>query len=188
VNKKFLTEPRSIEKVFPMLSGTLFKRGIDCAFNGKQNQVFIFSGNKCAIIQYVPGSDHSTKGDVIKGPFPINQKFTQLQGTRFEYDIDAAIRYTEKYVYLFKKEKCIQLNYLTGEHYGERRIHECFPFLVGTVFETGIDAAFASNDTGNAYIFKGKHYVRINVAERDGKAMGNFIVSSRIRFIGDIWN
>jgi hypothetical protein len=189
VKKEFLSGPIPITKVFPMLCHSKFEGGIGCAFHGGKNHVFIFRGKQFAEIQYTPVNDqHSTTKGKIFHNCSITERFPKLKGTWFENDIDAAIRYTEKDVYLFKKNKCIRLDYLSGVPGGEHRIHETFPFLVGTVFETGIDAAFASNDKGEGYIFKGKHYVRINVAEREGKALTDFIVSRKIRFIKDIWN
>jgi hypothetical protein len=114
--------------------------------------------------------------------------FPRLRGTSFENGIDAAFKYRGNDVFLFKKDRCIRLNYLTGITVeSEKPIRESFPCLVGTIFETGIDAAFASHDTGEAYIFKGRYFVRINAVQRGSEAIGDFIVGRRIRFIADVW-
>ncbi|MCI05380.1 albumin-2-like, partial [Trifolium medium] len=90
--------------------------------------------------------------------------FPKLKGTFFENGIDAAIRSTGEDVFLFKGKKYIRINYLTRKIGHERYIRDGFPSLAGTVFEKGIDAAFASHIKDEAYIFKGEYYARINIA------------------------
>jgi hypothetical protein len=99
--------------------------------------------------------------------------FLRLRGTSFENGIDAAFKYTDLDVFLFKRDTCICLNYSTRNLVGrERPIHEVFPCLVGTVFE--------------AHIFKGRHYAHINATQRDSP-IGYFIVGGKIRFRKDAW-
>ncbi|KAK2366842.1 hypothetical protein QL285_080179 [Trifolium repens] len=180
--KSIVNGPRHIENVFPILRNTPFRRRIDCTFNGDENEIFIFSRNLCAKIRY------TAEGRLLNVPISITRMFPRLRGTSFENGIDAAFKYRGNDVFLFKKDRCIRLNYITGITVeSEKPIRESFPCLVGTIFETGIDAAFASHDTGEAYIFKGRYFVRINAVQRGSEAIGDFIVGRRIRFIADVW-
>jgi hypothetical protein len=184
--KTILQGPHPIERFFPMLSETPFKRRIDCAFNGSENTVVIFCRKLCAKIRYTP---RSIEGILIKGPRLIthNEMFPRLRGTSFCNGIDAAIRYGTD-VFLFKGVNYIRLNYFTSEPTQEQEeICKGFPYLVGTVFENGIDAAFASHVVDEAYIFKDIYYARIDVAQRYSEDISDFFIGGRIRYIRDVW-
>ncbi|XP_062016190.1 uncharacterized protein LOC133732622 [Rosa rugosa] len=168
-NDKVLKGPLLICDGFPSLTGTAFaEHGIDCAFashNG--NEAFIFSGNLCALIDYAP----DTKNDkIIKGPMTIRAMFPFFKGTVFESGIDAAFESTRKYeAYLFKDNQYARINYgsdstTLGNIITSNVTAVNFPSLKNTIFESGIDAAFASHKTDQAYLFKGDTYTRINFA------------------------
>ncbi|QCE05058.1 Hemopexin-like repeat [Vigna unguiculata] len=73
-----------------------------------------------------------------------------------------------KEVYLFKGNKYGRIAYDSKQLVGTiRNISDGFPVLKGTIFENGIDACFASHKEGQAYLFKGEKYVRINFTPGD---------------------
>ncbi|KAL6012335.1 hypothetical protein ACLOJK_002822 [Asimina triloba] len=165
-NDRVVNGPLLICDGYPSLTGTAFaEHGIDCAFGSyDKNEAFIFSGNLCARINYAPGT---TNDWIIKGPMTIAKMFSFFKGTAFESGIDAAFESTAKYeAYLFKGDKYALINYSSnGSHLiAIRGISEGYPSLRGTIFESGIDAAFASHSYNEAYIFKGDSYAVINFA------------------------
>ncbi|KOM24688.1 hypothetical protein LR48_Vigan2430s000100 [Vigna angularis] len=89
--------------------------------------------------------------------------FPVLKNTVFADGIDSAFRSTEgKEVYLFKGNKYVRIAYDSKQLVGNiRNISDGFPVLYGTIFESGIDACFASHVESEAYLFKGDKYVRI---------------------------
>ncbi|PNX73732.1 albumin-2, partial [Trifolium pratense] len=146
---------------FKVLAGTPFENGIDCAFENQHREAFIFSGNHCAKITYAP--DHPHKPKILSGPKTIANMFTCLRGKSFEHGIDAAIRIHGKKVLLFKGNVYAQMDYHTNKLYSNHYIRNGFKSLVGTVFESGIDAAFKSDKKEEAYIFKNEYYARVSI-------------------------
>ncbi|CAL5076046.1 unnamed protein product [Urochloa decumbens] len=149
---------------FPSLSGTAFgEYGIDCAFNSKfGNEAFIFSGNLCAHIDYAPGTKKVT---ILNGPMTITTMFPFFNGTVFADSIDAAFTSTVLHkAYLFKDDSYALINYNSKTCEAIRKIRDGFNGLRDTMFESGIEAAFASHRTDEAYIFKGDKYALINFA------------------------
>ena len=158
---KILTNLRLISSGFPSLAGTPFARpGIDCSFDTEASEAYIFSNKYCAYIDYAPGT---TNDKILSGPFTIAEMFPVLKNTVFENGIDSAFRSTRgKEVYLFKGNKYVRIAYDTKQLVGSiRNISDGFPVLKGTIFESGIDACFASHVQSEAYLFKGEKYVRI---------------------------
>ncbi|BAT96662.1 hypothetical protein VIGAN_08363700 [Vigna angularis var. angularis] len=159
---KILTNLRSISSGFPSLAGTPFaEAGIDCSFDTEASEAYVFSGNLCAYIDYAPGT---TNDKILAGPTTIAEMFPVLRDTVFADGIDSAFRSTRgKEVYLFKGNKYVRIAYDSKQLVGNiRNIGDGFPVLKGTVFESGIDACFASHKEPEAYLFKGDKYVRIN--------------------------
>jgi hypothetical protein len=164
-----------------MLAKMPFENVIDCAFNTDHNEAFIFSGEECAKIDYA-------RSKLLRGPVKITEMFPCLERTSLRKGgIDAAIRSTEKYVFLFKGKKYARIDYDDPTYYviSYQTIRGGFRSLVGTVFEFGIDAAFSSHVKHEAYIFKGEYYARINFAPHT--ISGDFIVGGRIKRIKDDW-
>ncbi|KAJ0856070.1 putative Hemopexin-like domain superfamily [Helianthus annuus] len=165
-NDRVVNGPHLICDSFPSLGGTAFaEHGIDCAFTTHyRNECFIFSGNLCAKIDYAPG----TKNDkILKGPMSIFKMFSFLKGTVFETGVDAAFESSTKdEAYLFKGNKYALINYSDNKPrlFHIKDIGEGYPSLKGTIFDKGIDAAFASHRSNEAYIFKGDTYALINFA------------------------
>ncbi|BAT96651.1 Albumin-2 protein [Vigna angularis] len=158
---KILTSLRLISSGFPSLAGTPFAEpGIDCSFDTEASEAYVFSGNLCAYIDYAPGT---TNDKILAGPTTIAQMFPVLKNTVFADGIDSAFRSTEgKEVYLFKGNKYVRIAYDSKQLVGNiRNISDGFPVLYGTIFESGIDACFASHVESEAYLFKGDKYVRI---------------------------
>lgn len=178
---EILDGPVHIVDGFPVLAKTPFENGIDCAFETDHNEAFIFSGNQCARIDYAP---HSTNARIISGPTTITTIFSCLRGTTLENGVDAAIRSVNKHVYLFKGDEYYCIDYQSERVVTNHYIRNGFPSLVGTVFESGIDASFASHVKDEAYIFKGNYYARINVAPGTND---DYIVGGRIKRILDDW-
>lgn len=97
----------------------------------------------------------------------ISKMLPALKGTVFETGIDAAFESSRKdEAYLFKGNLYALLNYSDDNHElsNIKDISEGFPSLKGTIFDKGIDAAFASHRFNEAYIFKGDTYALINFA------------------------
>ncbi|KAM7486059.1 hypothetical protein LguiA_002068 [Lonicera macranthoides] len=136
---------------------------IDCAFNfNMQEKAFIFTTDQCLLINYAP----DTTDDVIKGPMSIGDFFPSLINTIFATGIDAAFTSSEENkVYIFRSNIYILLNFVSGDIIGgPKKITDGFYSLKDTIFEHGIDAAFASSQDDEAYIFKGDQYALINFA------------------------
>ncbi|GLT51092.1 hypothetical protein SLA2020_245290 [Shorea laevis] len=91
--------------------------------------------------------------------------FPFFKGTVFENGIDAAFRSTVRNeAYLFKGNQYALINYNSKTQIAIRYLNQGFYSLIGTIFESGIEAAFASHRTNEAYIFKGDQYALINFA------------------------
>ncbi|KAH7866208.1 hypothetical protein Vadar_017078 [Vaccinium darrowii] len=158
--------PLLICEGFPSLADTAFaEHGIDCAFGSHEwNEAFIFTGNLCALINYAPGT---TDDKIIRGPMTISAMFDFFKGTVFEKGVDAAFEATQTgEAYLFRGDQYALINYgYDNPHLiAIRPIKEGFPSLEDTIFASGIEAAFASHRTDEAYIFKGDTYALINFA------------------------
>ncbi|KAL6012366.1 hypothetical protein ACLOJK_002853 [Asimina triloba] len=165
-NDRVVNGPLLICDGYPSLVGTAFAEyGIDCAFGCyDENEAFIFSGDLCARINYAP---HSKNDWIIEGPITIAKMFSFFEGTVFESGIDSAFESSRRYeAYLFRDDLYALINYSSnGSHLiAVRSISEGYPSLRGTIFERGIDAAFASHMEDEAYLFKGDSYARINFA------------------------
>lgn len=160
---KVLNGPHLICDSFPSLRNTAFAEyGLDCAFGSHDSkEAYIFTGNLCARINYAP----RTKDDyIIKGPMTIAQMFPFFKGTGFDNGVDAAFESSTKYeAYVFKGNRYALINYkeprLIG---GPKKITDGFYSLKGTIFESGMEAAFASHTSKEAYLFKGDQYALIN--------------------------
>lgn len=155
---KLLNGPLHLPAGFKSLDDTIFGTyGIDCAFDTHNHEAFIFYENICALINFAP---HTSNDKIISGPQKISDAFPFFKGTVFENGIDAAFRSTEeKEVYLFKGDQYARIDY--GKNYLVQSIKKTtagFPCFTGTVFENGVDAAFASHRTNEAYLFKGDYY------------------------------
>ncbi|KAF5952132.1 hypothetical protein HYC85_010076 [Camellia sinensis] len=164
-NDKRLNGPLFICDGYSSLAGTAFAEyGIDCAFGShNRDEAFIFSGNLCAQINYAPGT---TNDKIIKGPMTITAMFPFFKGTVFKNGVDAAFEATTEYeAYLFKDNQYALINYGSNSHrIAIRTITQGFASLKNTMFESGIDAAFASHRTNEAYLFKKDYYALINFA------------------------
>ncbi|XVF04044.1 hypothetical protein REPUB_Repub05bG0046900 [Reevesia pubescens] len=166
---KVINGPLLICSGYYSLIGTAFgEHGIDCAFDidSGTTEAFIFSSNLCAHIDYAPGT---TKDRILKGPMKITAFFPFFRGTVFENSIDAAFKAKAKNeAYLFKGDQYALLNFGDSKNPGHliamRKISEGFYSLKNTIFESGIDAAFASHRDKEAYLFKGDQYALINYA------------------------
>ncbi|CAL5203252.1 unnamed protein product [Lathyrus oleraceus] len=161
---KLLNGPLPLPAGFKSLDGTVFGTyGVDCAFDTDNDEAFIFYENFTALINYAP---HTYNDKIISGPKKISDMFPFFKGTVFENGIDAAFRSTkEKEVYLFKGDLYARIDY--GKNYlvqSIKNISTGFPCFTGTVFENGVDAAFASHRTNEAYFFKGDYYALVKIS------------------------
>ncbi|KAI9075509.1 hypothetical protein K1719_016142 [Acacia pycnantha] len=175
---KIMNGPLLICDGFRSLAGTAFgEYGIDCAFDTDGTEAFIFCGKLCAYIDYAPGT---TDGEILHGPITISSMFPFFKGTVFENGIDAAIRATaSNEAYLFKGDQYAHINYSLKTKIAFHHINEGFHGLKGTIFESGIEAAFASHRKDEAYIFKQEKYAIINFSSL-GSAAG-------VKKIVDYW-
>lgn len=147
---------------------------INAAFrSSRKDEVYMFFKKEYARINYAPGT---TNDKVLNGPLLISDGFPSLRGTAFgENGIDCA--FTTHYrneCFIFHGNLCAKIDYAPGTTNdkilkGPSTISEMFPALKGTVFETGVDAAFESSRKDEAYIFKGNLYALINYSDDDPK-------------------
>ncbi|KAL6647853.1 hypothetical protein ACP70R_015290 [Stipagrostis hirtigluma subsp. patula] len=144
---------------------------IDSAFRSTEtNEAYIFIQEEYVLEDYAPGS---TGDEIVNGPHYIGNSFYSLVGTPFaEYGIDAAFSYngSTTEAFIFCGNICAKINYKPGSTTdwiieGPKTIKQMFPFLKGTQFERGIDAAFQSTKNGEAYLFKGSDYALIDYSK-----------------------
>lgn len=161
---RILNGPETIGNGFPYLKDTIFASGIDAAFTAStKNEAYIFRSNIYALINF-------DEGKIIQGPKLITDSFYSLKNTIFAKGIDAAFTSsTENEAYLFRGNQYALINFAPGttDDYiiqGPKKIIDSFDSLKGTIFENGLDAAFSSSRTDEAYIFKGDTYALINFA------------------------
>lgn len=137
----------------------------------RKNEVYMFIKGEYALVDYAPGS---TGDRIINGPHFIGSSFNSLVGTAFaEYGIDAAFGChdnDDNEAMIFCGNLCARINYAprtTNDWIikGPKTIRQMFPFFIGTNFERGIDAAFESSVTGEAYLFKGQDYALIDYSK-----------------------
>jgi hypothetical protein len=178
---EILKGPLHIVAGFPFLAGTPFEYGIDCAFETIHNEAYIFSGNHCSKIRY----DHH-QAKILTGPKKIASMFTCLRGTAYEHGIDAAIRTHDHMVLLFKGNAYALMDFHTDHVHANHYIRTGFKTLVGTVFESGVDAAFKSDKKDEAYIFKNQYFACINIDH--GHPFGGHLLGGRVKRIHDNWS
>ncbi|CAI8609929.1 unnamed protein product [Vicia faba] len=182
--KDIIKGPCLISDGFPMVAKMSAENVIDCAFNTHHNEAFFFFEKQCEKIDYAPDS---TKSELLSGPTSIIEAFPCLDHTVHKDGIDAAFLSTRKNVYLFKGHRYTRIDYVHPDYaiIVYRTIRKGFGSLLGTVFESGIDAAFSSHVKHEAYIFRGEYYARINFGP--DTLDGDFIVGGRIKRIKDDW-
>jgi hypothetical protein len=165
--KDIIVAPKKIVDGFPMFKNTIFANGIDCAFDTKENQTFIFSGNQCAKTDRPP---YSTNARLILGPIPINAMFPCLIGTVFENGIDATMRSTNDLnsrAFIFKGDNWGDLDIYSNHLYYNMKISAAIPKFYGTVFESGVDAALNLHGNKEVYLFKGKYYAHYDFSTQN---------------------
>ncbi|KAL9319422.1 hypothetical protein ACSQ67_015939 [Phaseolus vulgaris] len=158
---KILTNLRLISSGFPSLAGTPFaEQGIDSAFDTEGKEAYVFSTKHCAYIDYAPVQQMTRFSKVLP---QLLKCFPSSKTRVFENGIDSAFESIKgKEVYLFKGNKYTRIDYDSKRLIGNiRNITDGFTRSKGTVFESGIDACFASHEESEAYLFKGNQYVRI---------------------------
>ncbi|KAM7515814.1 hypothetical protein LguiA_005397 [Lonicera macranthoides] len=136
----------------------------DCAFNFNDRlEAFLFTTDHCLQLDYIPGSPRDY---IVKGPISIGDFFPSLKYTIFSTGIDAAFTSSAKdTAYIFRSNIYAVINFVSGNIIeGPKKITDGFYYLKDTIFEHGIDAAFASHRCNEVYLFKGNQYARINLA------------------------
>ncbi|XP_021726596.1 albumin-2-like [Chenopodium quinoa] len=134
--------------------------------SNKQDEAYIFMKNEYMLIDYAPGEKDDK---ILNGPARIGDVFSSLKDTVFaDKGIDCAFASEDEGVsYIFSGNICAK--WLCAPDFpnqkileGLKPIGEMFPYLRGTVFEHGVDAAFDSSVPFEAYLFKDSQYARIN--------------------------
>ncbi|XP_057812748.2 uncharacterized protein LOC131026787 [Cryptomeria japonica] len=138
----------------------------ESAFNfSDTEEAYLFIADQCLLINYAPGT---TDDYIIKGPLSIGDAFTCLKDTIFASGIDAAFTASLKNeAYIFRSNIYAHIRFTRDGGdiiWGPIRITDGFHSLKNTVFENGIDVAFASLRENEAYIFKGDQYALIDFA------------------------
>ncbi|XVF04045.1 hypothetical protein REPUB_Repub05bG0047000 [Reevesia pubescens] len=133
------------------------------------NQVYLFMGNEYLLFNY-------EEDQVIDdGPRLVCCGFNSLIGTAFgESGIECAIDIDYEHsteAFIFCENLTAHIDYANDKVIRDNMvIRQLFPFLVGTVFENHIDAAFTAKESEaeppkSAYLFKGDHYALINYGQ-----------------------
>jgi hypothetical protein len=159
---RLISGPVRISDGFPMFENTLFKNGIDGSFDNDGNETFFFSGDQCARVDFAPETGDSR---LLMGPIAITAMFPSLDDkTPFAKGLNAAVRSNVgKIVFLFSGAQVGSFDYESRRLEQTRSIADAFPQFVGTVFESGLDAAFNTHDRNEVYIFKGEYYAHFNL-------------------------
>ncbi|KAL9329735.1 hypothetical protein ACSQ67_004738 [Phaseolus vulgaris] len=167
-------------------------RYIDAAFRSSTtNEVYFFLIDKCVRVYYTPGQERQTDDKFLTDLCWTGYGFPSLSNSPFaSCGIRCAFDTEGNEAYIFSGNMGVRLDYandkvLTGI---ERRIGDMFPVLddtrvsgwhrlafessrekkftylreISTIFEDGIDAAFASHKENQAYLFKGENYALMN--------------------------
>ncbi|XP_057543305.1 albumin-2-like [Amaranthus tricolor] len=110
-----------------------------------------------------PGTYNDT---ILYGPAKVNQ-YSSLKGTIFgDKGIDCTFPSKEGVAFIFSDNLCAKWSYglkipKNKLLVGPSPIEEVFPYLKGTVFANGLDAAFETSRPYEVYLFKGDKYARI---------------------------
>ncbi|CAL5185095.1 unnamed protein product [Lathyrus oleraceus] len=133
--------------------------------SSRHNEAYIFINDKYVLLDYAPGT---TNDKILHGPVLVSEGFKSLAPTIFgSYPIDCAFDTDNNEAFLFHENFCAHINYAPFSGVdklisGPKKIVDMFPFFKGTVFESGIDAAYKSTRGKEAYLFKGDQYARID--------------------------
>lgn len=134
---KIIQGPKLITDSFYSLKDTIFENGIEAAFtSSRQNEAYIFRGDKYALIDFAPGT---TEDKIIQGPKKITESFDSLKDTIFKNGLDAAFSSSrENEAYIFKGNTYALINFAPGstEDYiiqGPKNITESFHSLEGVI-------------------------------------------------------
>ncbi|XP_028091454.1 uncharacterized protein LOC114291780 [Camellia sinensis] len=134
--------------------------------SSRTNEAYIFMQDECVLLEYAPSSTYEK---VLHGPVLFCHGYPSLTGTAFaEHGIDCAFgSHNENEASIFSGNLCAQINYTPGTTNdniikGPMTITAMFPSFKGTVFESGVDAAFESTKRYEAYLFKENQYAYIN--------------------------
>ncbi|XP_045810372.1 albumin-2-like [Trifolium pratense] len=177
--KEIMTGPRKIVEGFPMLKDTIFENGIDCAFDTtRNNETFIFSGNQCVKTT----APQSTNARLLSGPMLITAMFPTLIGTGFENGIESSTRSinNDTTINLFKGDELVVFDMYSNSLVDRMKISAHYRIFVGTVFESGIDAAFNTHVKDEVIVFKGQYYAHYNIRT-------NQFLNGYIKRIHDYW-
>ncbi|KAJ1432402.1 Hemopexin-like repeat [Sesbania bispinosa] len=146
---------------------------INAAFrSSRKNEAYIFMRNECALMNYAPAT---TDDWIVNGPLLICEGFPSLIGTPFvEYGIDCAFDTDDNEAFIFCGNLCAYIDYAPRTLnnkilLGPMTITAMFPFFKSTMFENGIDTAFRSTKSKEAYLFRGDQCALINY---DSKTLG----------------
>ncbi|KAL5976538.1 hypothetical protein ACLOJK_020871 [Asimina triloba] len=155
---------------------------IDAAFrSSRTNEAYLFMKDEYVLVDYAPG----TKEDkVLNGPRFICDGYPSLMGTAFgEYGPDCAFgSHHGNEAFIFCMNLCAHIDYAPGTTNdkiikGPTTITRMFPFLKGTVFESGVDAAFEATTEYEAYLFKGNEYALINYSHNNPHLVAICLIS-----------
>ncbi|CAO2821539.1 unnamed protein product [Amaranthus hypochondriacus] len=155
------------------MSGGIY---VTAAFKSvRNNQAYIFMKNECVLDDYAPGSKDDR---ILYGPDYVGNMFPSLKGSVFaDKGIDCAFASQDEGIaFIFSGNQCAKWFYAPNSGndrflLGPSPIAEILPFLRGTIFANGVDAAFESTRPFEAYLFKGNQYARINYSTGNGRVI-----------------
>ncbi|MFJ7243598.1 chitinase C-terminal domain-containing protein [Kitasatospora sp. NPDC098652] len=158
---------------------------ITAAFSVADNQAYLFHAGEYASVEVNAGTaNDAISGGPQGGIKSIYDNWPSLRGTRFVNGIDAGFSLAnhKNEAYLFSGDQFARISVHPGAVDdtmldGPKRIVDAFPVLKGTIFESGVDAAFSVRK-GEAYLFKDGKYVLLWV---DDKKAGD------VRNVADNW-
>jgi hypothetical protein len=156
---------------------------INAAFrSSRNNEAYFFINDKVLLLDYAPGTSNDK---ILYGPAFVRHGFPSLDNTKFGSNgIDCAFDIDDNEAFVFYQGLCAKIEYVPHTDKdkiisGPMKIAEMFPFLEGTGFEHGIDAAFRSTLNKEVYLFRGDKYARIDYGTNklSGTSIADLLVS-----------
>ncbi|CAK8530509.1 unnamed protein product [Lathyrus sativus] len=145
---------------------------INAAFRSSfHNEIYFFVDDKYFLFELF--ANERTSERIFYELTPLRDGFKSLNHTIFgTYGIDCSFDTDNNEAYIFYENFCALIDYAPHSDKdkiisGPKKISDAFPFLKGTVFENGVDAAYRSTIGKEVYLFKGDKYARIDYGKNE---------------------
>ena len=158
--------------------------------SSRHNEAYIFvNDDMYVLLDYAPGT---TNDKILHGPSLVRDGFKSLAATIFErYAIDCAFDTDDNQAFIFHENFCALIDYApySGNDKiisGPKKIADMFPFFKGTVFESGIDAAYRSTKEPTVLfrVSRALKVFHLSVAQslKMGHLMQLFLLTRQMKF------